>query len=720
MAFYVRVCVRYIRSECDTYLWFQVADVSVEVATVGATLNKLCRRYNRRRRKPKKLKKKNPILNLQNLAILITVVVFVIVVIMWSLLWVFIYLTSLLLTVIRDLSAISNNNQGGVLVHFWMIFDCVSAILKDSVHMSLKNRSSVGFLQGLPVDIDSILVNVALRSDYTSTAVGESVKTDKNIQENRVVCVPDVSVPLNVFSSWGGLSCYIKLTSIPGSVIRLTVKSLLIDPSACIYDALTVYDALLPMRGMILYSICMSVICLIVMLKPFRLSHLECMNMIALPAGPGDAGVITRQFYPSLLPRQCSCTWMFQTPSIALGVALRFQNYMLKLKDLYCGNYTDHSTVFRIPGQNPEVVFRCSSRYADQPFSANYNSYNTSQPCPEGHFPCSTGLCVENFRHCDGLDDCQDESDEVFCCTLTTKSCKPGSSTIMDCSTGKDETNCTQETSCSGVSYQCGNGACIFKKNAKWDALIAVTRRTACGNPTPSKRVSDSAATQQRIVGGINAVEGEWPWQHVGASVLSDEWLISVAHRFSKERLADPRMWTAHLGMLNQGSAKHVAEILRIVVHGYYSVRNFDYDIALVQLKKAWPSSLEQYIQPICLPAPSQTFTEGHRCWVTGWGYRSEQDTVLPTVLQKAEVSIISQSECKRSYGAVSPRMLCAGVPSGEQDACRGDSGGPLSCQAHSGGRWFLTGIVSWGSGCGRPNLPGDWVCHKHLYIVYS
>lgn len=46
-------------------------------------------------------------------------------------------------------------------------------------------------------------------------------------------------------------------------------------------------------------------------------------------------------------------------------------------------------------------------------------------------------------------------------------------------------------------------------------------------------------------------------------------------------------------------------------------------------------------------------------------------DKVLPTVLQKAEVSILSQSECKRSYGPVSPRMLCAGVPSGEQDACR-------------------------------------------------
>lgn len=40
-------------------------------------------------------------------------------------------------------------------------------------------------------------------------------------------------------------------------------------------------------------------------------------------------------------------------------------------------------------------------------------------------------------------------------------------------------------------------------------------------------------------------------------------------------------------------------------------------------------------------------------------------------MLQKAEVSILSQTECKKSYGPVSPRMLCAGVASGERDACR-------------------------------------------------
>lgn len=37
--------------------------------------------------------------------------------------------------------------------------ECVGVILRDSILTSLKNRSSVGYLLGLPVDIDSILIN---------------------------------------------------------------------------------------------------------------------------------------------------------------------------------------------------------------------------------------------------------------------------------------------------------------------------------------------------------------------------------------------------------------------------------------------------------------------------------------------------------------------------------------------------------------------------------
>ncbi|KAM3860677.1 transmembrane protease serine 7 [Diretmus argenteus] len=797
-----------------------IADVSVEVATVDHTLQKLCRKYNRHRR-PALFKSWPwlPLQNLQYLAIIITVVVFVVVVIMWSLLWVFIFrresnsgvyfagmfrvanvefipeyrqaesnefvsMANKIQDVVSNvykmssvarlykqavISDLSNNNKGGVLVHFWMVFEvprlkntavceeCVGAILRDSVLLtSLKNRSSVGYLLGLPVDIDSILVNGASRSDYTSTAVGSQC-VDK-LYAN----LPGARVPLNVFSSWGGVSCHVKLTSVPGSLIRLTISSFHIEPSDCVSDALTVYDALLPMRGRTLLRVCEPVsssLSLVstsnVMLLSFRMTHGNksfrghfqaiaeelCMSHIETETQPGSTNKIYSPFHPSMLPPQCSCTWKFQTPDRGLGVALKFHNYVLKPKDMkacehgwwnvneiiFCGSYVGHSTVFRIAFHNPEVEFRCSSRNSDQPFQASYSSYNISQPCPEGHFLCSTGLCMEKSRRCDGFDDCQDESDEVFC-SRPTKNCG-GSSPLhpfyvcngeKDCTNGRDEVNCTQETTCSAVKYHCGSGSCILKKNAKCDGVPDCLDHSdeedcACGHPSPVKKVGSSTSAQ-RIVGGFNSVEGEWPWQvslhfsgnlYCGASVLSSNWLISAAHCFSKDRLSDPRRWSAHFGMLMQGSAKHVAEIQRIVVHEYYNARTFDYDIALLQLKKPWPDSLAPLVQPVCLPAPSQALTHSHHCWVTGWGYRSEEDKVLPTVLQKAEVSILSQSECKKRYGPISPRMLCAGVPSGEQDACRGDSGGPLSCRALGGGRWFLIGIVSWGAGCGRPNLPG-------------
>lgn len=65
--------------------------------------------------------------------------------------------------------------------------------------------------------------------------------------------LPGAKVPLNIFSSWGGVSCHVKLTTTPGFLIRLTVSSFLIEPSHCVSDALTVYDTLLPMRGRILH-----------------------------------------------------------------------------------------------------------------------------------------------------------------------------------------------------------------------------------------------------------------------------------------------------------------------------------------------------------------------------------------------------------------------------------------------------------------------------------
>lgn len=61
--------------------------------------------------------------------------------------------------------------------------------------------------------------------------------------------------------------------------------------------------------------------------------------------------------------------------------------------------------------------------------------------------------------------------------------------------------------------------------------------------------------------------------------------------------------------------------------------------------------------------------------------------------------------------------MLCAGHADGSQDACLGDSGGPLIVLLD--GKWTLAGITSAGFGCGEPRQPGiyhnvavtaDWI----------
>ena len=51
----------------------------------------------------------------------------------------------------------------------------------------------------------------------------------------------------------------------------------------------------------------------------------------------------------------------------------------------------------------------------------------------------------------------------------------------------------------------------------------------------------------------------------------------------------------------------------------------------------------------------------------------------------KANVTIISRSDCSSGYSGITSAMVCAGVGGGGIDSCSGDSGGPLVTLASSG-----------------------------------
>jgi len=98
-------------------------------------------------------------------------------------------------------------------------------------------------------------------------------------------------------------------------------------------------------------------------------------------------------------------------------------------------------------------------------------------------------------------------------------------------------------------------------------------------------------------------------------------------------------------------------------------------------------------------------FLAGKTLTVSGWGALTEGGG-SPTVLNSVDVPGMTNAQCNQYYpGSIGASELCAGQTSGGIDSCQGDSGGPLTYT--TGGKTYAVGVVSWGSGCARPNKPG-------------
>ncbi|XP_056139688.1 transmembrane protease serine 5 [Lampris incognitus] len=222
-----------------------------------------------------------------------------------------------------------------------------------------------------------------------------------------------------------------------------------------------------------------------------------------------------------------------------------------------------------------------------------------------------------------------------------------------------------------------------------------------------------------RIIGGVEATLGRWPWQvslyysnrHTcGGSIITSQWVVTAAHCVHNYRLPQVSSWVVYAGIVMRSSTKTAQStgyaVERIIYNKNYNHRSHDSDIALMKLRT--PLNFSDTIRPVCLPQYDHDLPGGTQCWISGWGYTQPDDVHVPDTLKEAPVPLISTKKCNSSCmynGEITPRMVCAGYTEGKVDACQGDSGGPLVCQDDN--VWRLVGVVSWGTGCAEPNHPG-------------
>lgn len=150
----------------------------------------------------------------------------------------------------------------------------------------------------------------------------------------------------------------------------------------------------------------------------------------------------------------------------------------------------------------------------------------------------------------------------------------------------------------------------------------------------------------------------------------------------------------------NPTAPGQVIGVKKIIRHVEYANRpdGILNDIALFILNS--PIELSSVISLACLPKSEQVWSSGETLYSAGWGSTRENG---PQSLKLMNVNLTLFSPLQCNYILDVNKQLCAGDITGKRDTCQGDSGGGLYALDKLKQSYIVSGIISYGNGCGRP-----------------